>query len=677
MTVSSSTDRATFPGNGVTTVFPLPFRFLANTDVQAWLIDSATGELSPLSLGIHYTLIGAGEPEQDGSPVSQLTMLVAPGAGQSLFVQRVMEALQPTDIVNQGRFFPEVHELVFDRLTMLVQQYDGMLDRALKVRASDPAPADLPDAASRAKKILSFDVNGNPQAIDAAQDSSLALRNDLADPAKGAGLIGFNQAGLYEAGTVGRELSIRSQLSVPSVAALLSLDTDRLSNGDSVAVESYHPAIGRGAGVWVWRPSLDGGAHNGGTVISKSKTFPDWGDLVEQAAWYEPGQGSGCFLLNGSSVSVDQFGAIADYDAVHQTGTNNARAFAAFGGVAAASLRRIVPVGNYLVDGGIRIEMLDGSDVDWQGYLTGQDGVEFYSDTVVSGCRIGAVRIQTPDQYNWSGNTGVMLTNLYASEIHLAEVVGFERNVVCLGKNANGMAGNLVYLGRIRNARVSLLLTSEDTGWCNENTFFAGGFAFGSDITAEFKSQCVHLKTENGHTTCNNNRFVSPGFEASVGQDWKAFEIEGESNVILYPRLEGANRGEFKVDSQQCRLVSAFTVIEDNIVDDGYLNQIDTDIWMHRKGVSDKGVIRATNRSGAFAPAFAAHSTSGIRGSYLASDGVGIGYNEAPPMILAGFGAPEGSIAAPVGSLYMRTAEGQPNLYSKTSGTGNTGWAAK
>lgn len=202
MTVSSSTDRATFPGNDATTVFPLPFRFFANGEVNAWLITNATGALTPLTLGTHYTLTGASEPEVDGSATGQLTMITPPTSAQSLFVQRIIPVTQPTDIVNQGQFFPEIHENVFDRLTMLNQQNAGAISRVIRVQDFDPEPAKLPSAALRALKIMSFDAAGNPVAIDAASDSSLVLRQDLAndtDPAKGAGLVSFLPSGIATA----------------------------------------------------------------------------------------------------------------------------------------------------------------------------------------------------------------------------------------------------------------------------------------------------------------------------------------------------------------------------------------------------------------------------------------------------------------------------------------------
>lgn len=48
------------------------------------------------------------------------------------------------------------------------------------------------------------------------------------------------------------------------------------------------------------------------------------------------------------------------------------------------------------------------------------------------------------------------------------------------------------------------------------------------------------------------------------------------------------------------------------------------------------------------------------------------------PFISAGAGTPEGSVSAPIGSLFMRTDGGaSTTLYVKQTGTGNTGWAAK
>lgn len=131
MTVSSQTSNETFFGNGVTTVWDLPFRFFDNSDIQASLINPATSLVTPLVLGTDYSLTGAGLPEQFGTAPGKITTVVPVASGMQLYVERVMPVEQLVDIINQGEFFPEVHEDVFDRLCMLIQQSIASASRAL------------------------------------------------------------------------------------------------------------------------------------------------------------------------------------------------------------------------------------------------------------------------------------------------------------------------------------------------------------------------------------------------------------------------------------------------------------------------------------------------------------------------------------------------------------------
>lgn len=253
MTVASSTDRATFPGNGVTQIFPLPFRFFANSEIQAWLVTNATGALTALTLGTHYTLSGAGDPEVDGNPTSELTMLAAPTSLQSLFVQRVIPVTQPTDIVNQGSFFPEIHENVFDRLTMLIQQANGESKGAIRVAIGDPEPTRLPNAISRALLLMGFDSAGNPIAVAPASGSSadlaLSLANDT-DPAKGAGQIGRGTQ------VVGSIIDLRALL--------------KTAVSKNVFVTGYYAAGDGGGGQYYLDAADTISADNGGTIIVAS-----------------------------------------------------------------------------------------------------------------------------------------------------------------------------------------------------------------------------------------------------------------------------------------------------------------------------------------------------------------------------------------------------------------------
>lgn len=122
MTISSTSDTSELIGNGVATVLDLTFRFFSDADVKVYLVDITTGNETLLTQGVHYTITGAGDPEVDGMATGKVTAITPPATGTKLVAKREMEITQPTDVVNQGRFFANIHENVFDRLTMLIQQ---------------------------------------------------------------------------------------------------------------------------------------------------------------------------------------------------------------------------------------------------------------------------------------------------------------------------------------------------------------------------------------------------------------------------------------------------------------------------------------------------------------------------------------------------------------------------
>lgn len=126
MTVSTTNSVIEYTGNGSTTTFPVPFMFLADADLVVTTTTADGLTTKTLVRGTDYSVIGAGA--QAGGAV---IAAVAPAAGVALAVSRELQAVQETDLRNQGRFYAETHEKVFDRLTMLIQQAFGIVGRAL------------------------------------------------------------------------------------------------------------------------------------------------------------------------------------------------------------------------------------------------------------------------------------------------------------------------------------------------------------------------------------------------------------------------------------------------------------------------------------------------------------------------------------------------------------------
>ncbi|EUC90092.1 hypothetical protein HMPREF1569_2287 [Klebsiella oxytoca OK-1] len=126
MTVSTEVDHNDYTGNGVTTSFPYTFRIFNKTDLMVQVVD-LNENISVLILDTDYSVTGAGS-YSGGSVV-----LSSPLAnGWQISISRELPATQETDLRNQGKFFAEVHEDAFDKLTMLIQQCFSFLRLALR-----------------------------------------------------------------------------------------------------------------------------------------------------------------------------------------------------------------------------------------------------------------------------------------------------------------------------------------------------------------------------------------------------------------------------------------------------------------------------------------------------------------------------------------------------------------
>lgn len=212
MTISSELRKAgPFAGNGATTAFPFSFKVFAASDVAVTRADTLGAETA-LVLNSDFTV--ALNPDQDAAPGGTVTLAAPLATGHRLAVTSVVPNLQPTDITNNGGFYPRVIEDALDRHVVQIQQIDEKVARALKVGITSPLGS-LALPAPVAGTVVGWN-NTNDGLVNypAAGDTLLAqmledgtaniggqtaqgvadLRGDL-DAGAGASLVGFKQVG--------------------------------------------------------------------------------------------------------------------------------------------------------------------------------------------------------------------------------------------------------------------------------------------------------------------------------------------------------------------------------------------------------------------------------------------------------------------------------------------------
>jgi hypothetical protein len=157
MTVSSSTNRVSYAGNGSTTVFPYTYKIFDQDDLTV-ILRAANGTETVKLITSDYTVSGVGS-----AGGGNVTMLTAPATGETLVILREQDLVQELDIVPNDPFPADSLEGALDKLTFMVQQQQDALNRSIKASRTNTISSTefTISAASRANKIFAFDASGD------------------------------------------------------------------------------------------------------------------------------------------------------------------------------------------------------------------------------------------------------------------------------------------------------------------------------------------------------------------------------------------------------------------------------------------------------------------------------------------------------------------------------------
>lgn len=143
MTIESSLSRIRYVGNGVSTIFSIPFPYLTNNNGTAQISVYVGDSDTPLAEGVDYSIVGLGQQVTgDDEQVEYATyeerfeggdviFEVAPAQGIPVAMVRNVPQTQGVVFVEGEKFPAQDFENALDKLTMEVQEVKENLQRAI------------------------------------------------------------------------------------------------------------------------------------------------------------------------------------------------------------------------------------------------------------------------------------------------------------------------------------------------------------------------------------------------------------------------------------------------------------------------------------------------------------------------------------------------------------------
>lgn len=225
MTISTTTARVAYTGDGSTDDFTVSFYFLANADLKVY----QEGTLKTITT--HYTVTGAGDPA--GGTV---TFLTAPANGDAVVIVRDPAITQETDYPPNDPFPAASHEQALDKLTMIAQRLSDQVDRSFSLADSDTSGAstEIPTPAALAIIGWNEDGDGLVNYSSAELAGSIATVNWRTDI--------FDGDGVTTDFTLASEPGVASNCDVAISGVVQTADVDFTLSGTTISFTSAPPS---------------------------------------------------------------------------------------------------------------------------------------------------------------------------------------------------------------------------------------------------------------------------------------------------------------------------------------------------------------------------------------------------------------------------------------------------
>ncbi len=175
MTISTTTIKNSYSGNGSTTTFNYTFKITDQDDIDV-IIRSSSGTETTKTITTHYTVTGVGN---SGGGTVVFTAGNIPANNETVVLRRSTPLTQGVDLIENDPLPADTIENAYDKLTAIAQELQEQIDRSIKVSKTSTItnPELTANASERAGKILGFDSNGD---LDGTIDGTAVQANATA-----------------------------------------------------------------------------------------------------------------------------------------------------------------------------------------------------------------------------------------------------------------------------------------------------------------------------------------------------------------------------------------------------------------------------------------------------------------------------------------------------------------
>ena len=284
---------------------------------------------------------------------------------------------------------------------------------------------------------------------------------------------------------------------------------------------------------------------------------------------------------------------------------------------------------------------------------------------------------------NWNDDVnGIRVVNINASRIHFNTVSKFRKGIIIDGQGY-GNSYNDYHLKSITNNLLSIVLTSNTTGWSNENTFYGGRFGLTSDTSSAVTEENTHVLIEDNGYSQNNNVFFRSSFEsgAKKGVEHVAKIENGRMIYFRDCRYESVYNVDITTGTD-IQFTNGFGINDLKFKDKmpHIFESADRKVsskWLgfeYDSSVSANNDIANYYSGGLATPRFTIKGNGDLysRGSIKARYGFQWGTGAYPQTFLNGNDSPMGKVESTAGSVYIKNQGGQ--IYIKTYGNDASGW---